>query len=83
MNWNKSLRQFHRWCSIAFAIGVIANIAALMRQEQAMWVGVLALVPLALLLLTGLYLFVLPYVGKWRGPARRFSAANQANVSGR
>ena len=81
MNLNKSLRQFHRWCSIAFTVAVIANIVAMMRQEQAMWVGALALVPLALLLLTGLYLFVLPYAAKWRGPARGFSTANQ--VSGR
>jgi hypothetical protein len=30
----------------------------------------LALFPLALLLLTGLYLFVLPYANKWRGERR-------------
>jgi len=29
-------------------------------------VGLLALLPLALLMLTGLYLFVLPYAAKWR-----------------
>ena len=29
-------------------------------------VGLLAVFPLALLLLTGLYLFVLPYATKWR-----------------
>ena len=32
----------------------------------AVWVGLLALLPLALLMLTGLYLFVLPYAAKWR-----------------
>jgi len=35
-------------------------------KEPAIWVGVLALLPLALLLLTGLSLFVLPYAAKWR-----------------
>ena len=66
MNWNKWLRQVHRWLSIVFTAAVIANIVALAREEQAVWVGFLALLPLALLLLTGLYLFVLPYAAKWR-----------------
>jgi hypothetical protein len=38
------------------------------------WLGLLALVPLALLLFTGLYLFVLPYATKWRGGRRRAAA---------
>ena len=80
MNWNKSLRQFHRWCSIAFTVGVIVNIVALMRQEQAMWVGVLALLPLVFLLITGLYLFVLPYAARWRSSAPRFSALNREGM---
>jgi cellulose synthase/poly-beta-1,6-N-acetylglucosamine synthase-like glycosyltransferase len=67
LNWNKWLRQIHRWLSIAFTVAVIVNIVALVREEQAVWVGFLALLPLALLLLTGLYLFVLPYAAKWRG----------------
>ena len=40
------------------------------QQASAVWVGVLALLPLALLLLTGLYLFVLPYAAKWRSGQR-------------
>lgn len=47
---------------MVFTVAVIVNIVALMQEVQAVWVGLLALVPLALLLLTGLYLFVLPYV---------------------
>ena len=61
MNWNKWVRQIHRWLSIAFTVAVIVNIVALGQEEAAVWVGLLALLPLALLLLTGLYLFVLPY----------------------
>jgi hypothetical protein len=70
LNWNKWVRQSHRWLSIAFAVAVIVNIVALGQKEPAVWVGVLALVPLALLLLTGLYLFVLPYAAKWRSGQR-------------
>ena len=66
MNWNTWVRQIHRWLSIAFTVAVIINIVALVQKEPAVWVGLLALLPLALLLLTGLYLFVLPYVAKWR-----------------
>jgi hypothetical protein len=66
LNWNKWVRQIHRWLSIAFSVAVIINIVALAQKEPALWVGLLALFPLALLLLTGLYLFVLPYAAKWR-----------------
>jgi hypothetical protein len=29
MNWNKWVRQIHRWVSIAFTVTVIANFVAL------------------------------------------------------
>ena len=67
MNWNTSIRQIHRWLSIAFTVAVVVNIIAMMQEKQAVWVGLLALFPLILLLLTGLYMFVLPYAAKWRG----------------
>ena len=70
LNWNKSVRQTHRWLSIAFTVGVIVNIVAVSLKQYAAWVGILALVPLALLLFTGLYLFVLPYATKWRSGRR-------------
>ena len=66
MNWNKWVRQTHRWLSIAFTVAVIVNIVALVQQKQAVWVGLLALFPLALLMFSGLYLFVLPYAIRWR-----------------
>jgi hypothetical protein len=69
LNWHKWFRQIHRWLSIVFTVAVIVNIVAL-RQEPAIWVGLLALVPLVLLLLTGLYLFVLPYGTRWRSTRR-------------
>lgn len=66
MNWNKRIRQFHRWISIAFTLAVIANIVAMGMDEPVLWIGLLALVPLILLLATGLYLFVTPYAAKRR-----------------
>ena len=67
MNWNTSIRQIHRWLSIAFTLAAVANVIAMMQERQAVWVGLLALFPLILLLLSGLYLFVLPYAARWRG----------------
>jgi len=64
MNWNALVRQAHRWLSIAFTVAVIANIIAMLQEKQAIWVGLLALLPLILLLLSGLYLFVLPHAAK-------------------
>jgi quinol-cytochrome oxidoreductase complex cytochrome b subunit len=71
VNWNTWIRQTHRWVSIAFTVAVIVNMVAYGTQkEPAVWVGLLALLPLVLLLLTGLYLFVLPYAAKWRSGRR-------------
>jgi hypothetical protein len=56
------IRQTHRWLSIAFTLAVILNLIFLMQKEQVVWVGLLALFPLILLLITGLYLFALPYM---------------------
>lgn len=66
MNRNAWIRQIHRWLSIAFTAAVVANLVALAQQKSALWVGLLALVPLILLLASGLYLFVLPYVRRGR-----------------
>jgi hypothetical protein len=68
MRWNNVVRQTHRWLSIAFTVTVIANFVALgMSQKQpAAWVTYSPLLPLALLLFSGLYLFVLPYATRWR-----------------
>ena len=70
LNWNKWFRQVHRWLSIAFTVAVIVNIIAMVQEKSAVWVGLLALLPLGLLLVTGLYMFVLPYVGKRRDGER-------------
>jgi hypothetical protein len=40
------------------------------QEELVLWLGLLTLLPLFLLLGTGLYLFVLPYTVKWRSGRR-------------
>jgi hypothetical protein len=70
MNWNKWIRQIHRWLSIAFTLSVIATFVALAQKEPVVWMSYVPLAPLALLLLTGLYMFVLPYATKWRSGGR-------------
>jgi len=71
MNWNKWIRQIHRWLSIFFVLTIIVTTIALAQKEPLVWVSYVPLLPLALLLLTGLYLFVLPYIG--RRQARRIN----------
>lgn len=65
MNWNHWARQSHRWLSIAFTLAVLANLAVQGHEKLALWVGLLTLLPLGLLLFTGLYLFVLPFAARW------------------
>ena len=66
MNWTLNIRQVHRWLSIAFTLAVLVNIAVMTGGQPPLWVGLLALFPLILLLASGLYLFALPYVARWR-----------------
>ena len=70
MNANKWIRQFHRWTSIVFTLSVIVTFIALSLEKPVVWVSYVPLLPLFLLLVTGLYLFALPYIAKWRGARR-------------
>ena len=74
---NNLIRQTHRWLSIAFTLTVIANFVALTQGQPPAWVTYSPLLPLALLLFSGLYLFVLPYATRWRS-ARRTSRSLSA-----
>jgi hypothetical protein len=66
LNWSKWVRQTHRWLSVAFTVTVLVTVVALGQEKPVVWVSYVPLLPLALLLLTGLYLFVLPYATRWR-----------------
>jgi cellulose synthase/poly-beta-1,6-N-acetylglucosamine synthase-like glycosyltransferase len=71
LNWSNWIRQTHRWLSIAFTVTVIANFIALAQEgTPPPWVTYSPLLPLALLLFTGLYMFVLPYATQWRNGRR-------------
>ncbi|HEX6968475.1 MAG TPA: hypothetical protein VF174_06670 [Micromonosporaceae bacterium] len=63
---SKWIRQLHRWLAVAFTVAVISTFVALAQEEPVVWVSYVPLFPLALLLFTGLYLFVLPYTAKRR-----------------
>jgi hypothetical protein len=78
MNWSNWIRQFHRWVSIAFTLTVIANFIALSQGTPPPWVTYSPLLPLALLLFTGLYMFVLPYATRWRSERRPAPTAGRA-----
>ncbi len=66
MNRSQWVRQLHRWLSIVFTATVVLAFVALGREQPIVWASYLPLAPLGLLLLTGLYLFVLPYVARRR-----------------
>jgi hypothetical protein len=66
MNWNKWIRQTHRWLSVAFTLAVIINGVAVAQKKYTASLGLVAVLPLALQFFTGLYLFVLPYAAKRR-----------------
>ncbi|MEV6693703.1 hypothetical protein AB0M35_19755 [Micromonospora sp. NPDC051196] len=70
MHWNNAVRKTHRWTSLTFVGTVIVAFVAAAQTEPAEWLFYLPLPPLALLLLTGLYLFVLPYARRRRGGQR-------------
>lgn len=70
MNWNQRIRQTHRWISIVFTLTVIANFVALTQGPPPAWVTYSPLPPLAFLVLTGLYMFVLPYAARRRSAQR-------------
>jgi hypothetical protein len=63
------IRQAHRWLSIAFTLTVVANfvVMAVRPGQPPALVTYAPLLPLAVLLLTGLYLFALPYAARRRG----------------
>ncbi len=55
------MRQFHRWVSAFFVLSVIATTIAMAQKEPILWMSYVPLLPLAVLSLTGIYLFALPY----------------------
>ena len=69
MRFSAVVRQVHRWVSIIFTMTVAANFAVMAVGTPPAWIVYAPLPFLFLLLFTGLYMFVLPYVGASRRSA--------------
>jgi hypothetical protein len=64
MSASRAVRQVHRWVSLAFTALVLANIGANVggwSGPGAQLLGMVTLLPLVVLLVTGMVLFVQPY----------------------
>lgn len=60
--WSGRMRTIHRWTSVVFtAVVAFTTVATVTGMEIAEWIYFTPLPFLAVLLITGLYLFVLPY----------------------
>lgn len=72
MRWHDWIRHSHRWLSIVFTAAVIVNLLAraIDRGEPSPWITYSPLPPLFLMLFSGLYLFALPYLARWRNGPR-------------
>jgi hypothetical protein len=68
MNWSHWIRQIHRWVSLVFTLAILLNfvVMGMGLKDYPAWLALMTLLPLALLQVTGLYLFVLPYAARWR-----------------
>jgi hypothetical protein len=66
MTFSNWVRQAHRWLAIFFTLSVIANFAVRVFREPPVWITYSPLPPLFLMLLSGLYMFFLPYVRRAR-----------------
>jgi hypothetical protein len=76
MNWSRRIRQTHRWISMVFTATVVMNFVVLALMEPPLWVQLTPLPFLFALLFTGLYLFVLPYLGS-EAPGRATERAGR------
>jgi hypothetical protein len=63
---SNAIRQIHRWLSILFTLTVIANFVAMSQGKPPSFITYSPLLPLFLLMFSGLYMFFLPYAAKWR-----------------
>ena len=64
MTFHILIRTAHRWLGMSLIVLTIINIIAFGMGYAIPWLYYLPLVPLFLLMLSGLYMFVLPYLAK-------------------
>lgn len=66
MNWSRFVRQGHRWVSIFFVLLISGLLLSQgLGHEPPEWAFFTPLLPLLLLILSGLYLFALPHTARW------------------
>lgn len=66
MNAPSWIRTTHRWIGLVFTVTVIANFVAmaLVGGQPPGWITYSPLPPLALLMISGLYMFARTYIGR-------------------
>lgn len=64
---SKWIRATHRWLSIVFTATVAANFIAMAFGTPPAWITYSPLPPLFLQLFSGIYMFIVYYLRKWRG----------------
>lgn len=67
MSFSAGVRQFHRWMSVVFTGLVVVVFLSAAQAAAPEWLFYLPLPPLALMLISGLHLFVLPYLRRRGG----------------
>ncbi|NSX87095.1 hypothetical protein G6L86_15965 [Agrobacterium tumefaciens] len=67
----KWIRQGHRWLGILLTVTILANFASMAFGPTPPMIVFAPLLPLALLVFSGLYMFFLPYMGKPPAPSEK------------
>ncbi|MFC3895455.1 hypothetical protein ACFOWZ_28580 [Lentzea rhizosphaerae] len=73
MSSTKGIRQFHRVVSMVFMATVVFTAVALTVDNSVVWVSYVPLLPLFVLMGTGVYMWFLPTIARRRA-ARRAAA---------
>ncbi len=70
MTLRQWVRQSHRWLGMILTLTILANFGAMALGKPPLLIVYSPLAPLALLVITGLYMFFLPYAQRQTGRAR-------------
>lgn len=68
-------RQIHRWVSMVLVLMIVSYPLVMKTPGLPHWILHSPLLPLGALLITGVYLFMQPYVAKWRRAVSSTTAA--------
>jgi heme A synthase len=69
-NW---IRQGHRWLGLTLTLTILANFVAMAFGEPPPWIVFAPLAPLALLVISGMYMFFQPYLSRGGADGARAS----------